>query len=74
VTDKRTDGWTERITTPKTARASVEMAVYGQPGTKCLISSMFVKTVIKLLAELMRTVQPEFAVYKQDTETVTERE
>jgi len=48
-------------------------AIFGQPGTKCLISRpQFVKVVIKLRAQLMRTVQPAFAV--QDTETVRERE
>jgi len=38
-------------------------AIFGQPETKCLISPpKFVKIVIKLPAELMRTVQPAFAV------------
>ena len=38
-------------------------AIFGQPGTKCLISlPKFVKIVIKLPAELMRTVQPAFVV------------
>ena len=37
-------------------------AIFGQPGTKCLIPPKFDKIVIKLPAELMRTVQPSFAV------------
>ena len=37
------------------------------------IPSKFVKIVVKLPAELMRTVQPAFAVYKQDTETVKDK-
>jgi len=47
-------------------------AIIGQPGSKCLIPQS-VKIVIKLPAELVRTVQPAFAVYNQDTETVRER-
>ena len=37
-------------------------AIFGQPGTKCLISPKFVKIVIKLPAELMRMMQPAFGV------------
>ena len=39
-------------------------AIFGQPGTKCLIlyPPKFVKIVIKLPPELMHTVQPAFAV------------
>ena len=41
----------------------VSPAIFGQPVTKFLISPpKFVKIVIKLPAELMRMVQPAFAV------------
>jgi len=47
-------------------------AIFGQPMTKCLISpAKFVKIVIKLRAELMRTVQP---AYKEDTDRDSPRE
>ena len=45
------------------AAGDASPAIFGQPGTKCLISSpKFVKIVIKLPAEMMRTVQPSFAI------------
>jgi len=47
-------------------------AIFGQLGTKCLISPpKFVKIVIKLPAE--RCNQCLIAVYKQDTQTFKER-
>jgi len=49
-------------------------AIFGQPGTKCLIPPKFDKIVIKLPTDTMRTAQPSFAVpYKQDTEIVRGR-
>ena len=42
--------------------ADVFSAIFGQPETKCLISPKVCQIVIKLPAELMRTVQPAFAV------------
>ena len=49
-------------------------AIFGQPGTKCLTSPKFVKIVIKLSAELMRTVQPAFAVQARHRGRQRERE
>ena len=47
-------------------------AIFGQPGTKCLISPEFVKIVIRLPAELMRTVQPAFAVQARQRDSPRE--
>jgi len=50
-------------------------AVFGlQPGTKCLIALKFVKIVIKLHAELMRTVQPAFVVQARHRDSPGERD